>query len=172
MRPPLPPFACDLVPLCGFDPSHLDARYELSMLRRKARMEKKVMVVEKQLQHQQEQQQQQQQPMLLFGQSNPEPPTPPPPPSPSSKPTLPQISAAASLVQLLHIVMPPHANHMNTMFGGILMEWAEEAARLAVHRHLHAMCRSESGEQQPAAGAAGNRWFHLSTVCVQLASSR
>jgi hypothetical protein len=135
------------------------------MLRRKARMEKKVMVVEKQLQLQQQQQQQQPPPVLLFGQSNPEPTTPPTPPSPVAKPSQPEISAAASLVQLVHIVMPPHANHMNTMFGGILMEWAEEAARLSVHRHLHTMSRGDN-TQKHAALAPGNHWFHLSTVCV------
>ncbi len=89
------------------------------------------------------------------------------------------IPAAASLVQLVHIVMPPHANHMNTMFGGILMEWAEEAARLSVHRHLHAMYQGEAGQntkvlvrkfehmgQPNSALVSSKRWFHLSTVCA------
>jgi hypothetical protein len=99
-------------------------------------------------------------------------------PSPSS-PAPRAIPASASLVQLLHIVMPPHANHMNTMFGGILMEWAEEAARLSVHRHLHAMSHGQAPQnlkvlvrkfehmgQPSTAPAASKRWFHLSTVWV------
>ena len=144
-------------------------RYELSTLRRKARMEKKVMMAEKQLQ----QQLQQHSSGQLVAQK-------PEPSSSSSSPALRDIPAAASLVQLVHIVMPPHANHMNTMFGGILMEWAEEAARLSVHRHLHAMSHGEVGQSlktlvkkfehmggqqsSPAASTGPKRWFHLSTV--------
>lgn len=98
-------------------------------------------------------------------------------PASLTSPALPRIPAAASLVQLVHIVMPPHANHMNTMFGGILMEWAEEAARLSVHRHLHAMRQGDAAQnlkvlvkkfehmgQSNSALAASKRWFHLSTV--------
>jgi hypothetical protein len=62
-------------------------------------MEKKVLMSEKQLQQQ------------LSGQAAE--------PSgsssaPAASPVLRKIPAAASLVQLVHIVMPPHANHMNT----------------------------------------------------------
>ncbi len=32
------------------------------------------------------------------------------------------IPASESLLQHVHIVMPPHANHMGNMFGGIYME--------------------------------------------------
>jgi hypothetical protein len=149
-------------------------RYELSTLRRKARMEKKAMMAEKQLEQQRALQQH------ASGQLYVQKPEPG---ASSTSSALRDIPAAASLVQLVHIVMPPHANHMNTMFGGILMEWAEEAARLSVHRHLHAMSHGGvghnlktlvkkfehmGGHQSSLAPAADSkRWFHLSTVCAK-----
>lgn len=33
------------------------------------------------------------------------------------------IPASGSLLSHVHIVMPPHANHMGNMFGGIYMEY-------------------------------------------------
>jgi hypothetical protein len=62
-----------------------------------------------------------------------------------------------------------------SMFGGILMEWAEEAARLSVHRHLHAMFQGEGSQNLKTlvrkferlgqeSSSAAPRWFHLSTV--------
>ncbi len=144
---------------CAPPPVSFDPRYELSTLRRKARMEKKLML-------------QQLSGRPRIGQETEGSASAP-------SPGLPPIPASASLVQLVHIVMPPHANHMNTMFGGILMEWAEEAARLAVHRHLHAMHQGDAGQNtkvlvrkfenmgQPNSPlVASKRWFYLSTVCA------
>lgn len=34
-----------------------------------------------------------------------------------------RVLVTESLLQHVHIVMPPHANHMGNMFGGIYMEW-------------------------------------------------
>jgi hypothetical protein len=62
-------------------------------------MEKKVLMSEKQQQQQ------------LLGQTA-EPSGSSTAPAPAT--VLREIPAAASLVQLVHIVMPPHANHMNT----------------------------------------------------------
>lgn len=78
-------------------------RYELSTLRRKARMEKKAMMAEMQLQ-QRHLQEQQHSGYVVVKKAE----------STAAAPALPDIPAAASRVQLLHIVMPPHANHMNT----------------------------------------------------------
>lgn len=61
------------------------------------------------------------------------------------------------------------------MFGGILMEWAEEAARLSLHRHLHAMFQGDGSQNLKTlvrkfeslgqhSSSAAPRWFHLSTV--------
>ncbi len=147
-------------------------RYELSTLRRKARMEKKAMMAEKQLQQQQ---------LLLQNPSGNVVVSERSASASSAAPALTAIPAAASLVQLVHIVMPPHANHMNTMFGGILMEWAEEASRLSVHRLMHAMTHGAPaqnlkslvkkfehlGAGASAASPAAKRWFHLSTVCAK-----
>ncbi len=146
-------------------------RYELSTLRRKARMEKKAMMAEKQLQQQQLMLQNPSGNLVLSERSAS---------ASSAAPALRAVPAAASLVQLVHIVMPPHANHMNTMFGGILMEWAEEASRLSVHRLIHATTHGAPpqnlkslvkkfehlGAGASAASPAAKRWFHLSTVCA------
>jgi len=78
-------------------------RYELSTLRRKARMEKKAMMAEMQLQQRHLQEQQHSGHVVVKKAE-----------STAAAPALPDIPAAASRVQLLHIVMPPHANHMNT----------------------------------------------------------
>jgi hypothetical protein len=51
-------------------------------------------------------------------------PTDPLPSANSSHPPIDGVPASESLLQHVHIVMPPHANHMGNMFGGIYMECA------------------------------------------------
>ena len=40
-----------------------------------------------------------------------------------------------SLVETVHIVRPNHLNGANRLFGGILMQWIDEAAGLVAKRH-------------------------------------
>jgi hypothetical protein len=51
------------------------------------------------------------------------------PPHLKRKPT------SSSKMQSTEIVLPPHANHMGNTFGGEIMNWAEEVARICAHRH-------------------------------------
>ena len=51
------------------------------------------------------------------------------------------VPADASLLQILHIVLPPHANHMGNTFGGQILQWAEESAVMSATMHLNASKR-------------------------------
>jgi acyl-CoA hydrolase len=43
-----------------------------------------------------------------------------------------------SLLEFTHIVLPSHANHMGNLFGGEILQWAEEIAVLSATKHLKA----------------------------------
>lgn len=40
-----------------------------------------------------------------------------------------------SAVETTHVVLPPHTNHHGTAFGGIIMQWMDEAAGIVAGRH-------------------------------------
>lgn len=42
---------------------------------------------------------------------------------------------ADSMVETVHIVRPNHLNGANRLFGGILMQWIDEAAGIVAKRH-------------------------------------
>lgn len=42
-----------------------------------------------------------------------------------------------SMVETVHIVRPNHLNGSGRLFGGILMQWIDEAAALVAKRHTH-----------------------------------
>lgn len=44
-------------------------------------------------------------------------------------------SPGASAVETRHIVMPDHANHYGTLFGGTLMSWIDMIAAMVAQRH-------------------------------------
>jgi acyl-CoA hydrolase len=43
--------------------------------------------------------------------------------------------AAASRIEITHLVMPSDANMLGTAFGGMVMEWTDLAASMAAMRH-------------------------------------
>lgn len=43
--------------------------------------------------------------------------------------------AAASRVEVSHLVMPPDANNVGTAFGGMVMQWTDVAAAMSAMRH-------------------------------------
>jgi acyl-CoA hydrolase len=44
-------------------------------------------------------------------------------------------SPSLSAVEMREIVMPQHANPLNTVFGGVVMSWIDIAAAMAASRH-------------------------------------
>jgi acyl-CoA hydrolase len=72
------------------------------------------------------------------------PPAPPPPPTAQSAappwawPCAPRARAPFSeqtTVEMTEVVLPPHQNHMQHTFGGIIMDWAHKAAAICATRH-------------------------------------
>ncbi|MCS6965722.1 MAG: acyl-CoA thioesterase [Candidatus Kapabacteria bacterium] len=56
------------------------------------------------------------------------------PHKPAGKPPL------ASAVEMMHLVLPNHANQLGNVLGGQLMQWMDIAAALAAMRHAGKVC--------------------------------
>ncbi|CAM9571100.1 unnamed protein product, partial [Ectocarpus fasciculatus] len=48
----------------------------------------------------------------------------------------PSIPCDRSSLEFTHIVLPSHANHMGNLFGGEILQWAEEIAVLSATKHM------------------------------------
>lgn len=53
-------------------------------------------------------------------------------------------TSTQSYVETNHIVLPSHANALNTMFGGVLMSWIDVAAAISAQRHAERICVTAS----------------------------
>ncbi len=55
--------------------------------------------------------------------------------------------ASSSCVEMTQLVMPSHANRLNTAFGGQVVSWVDLAAGIAAQRHTRMPCVTASIDQ-------------------------
>ena len=66
-------------------------------------------------------------------------------------------TVAATRVETAHVVLPGHTNAMDTLFGGVLMQWIDVAAAIAAARHARG----------PVATASMDRLHFLRPIRVE-----
>ena len=62
--------------------------------------------------------------------------SPPPAPTPAAPQQELSKPMTASAIQMTKLVLPSDANHMNNVFGGVIMSWMDDACTIAASKHV------------------------------------